>query len=151
MSIAKDINLLELIIAEGFEPKPSSGGRHVMCCPFPNHNDSNPSFVIYPNQTWFCYSCNIGGDAIQFIRELHNFGFKKALQYLDIKFKKVKRIVPRGDMVEEVATEERGGVDVLRKYGPDFINFLLAEKLKQMVSKRLEANEKQDRENKINQ
>lgn len=50
-------------------------------CPF--HNDIDPSLMIYPdNQRWRCYSCNIGGDVINFTMHYHNMDFKETIKYL---------------------------------------------------------------------
>lgn len=50
-------------------------------CPF--HIDHDPSFFIYTKtNTWWCYSENIGGDPITFIRKQHGLSFPQAVKYL---------------------------------------------------------------------
>lgn len=44
--------------------KPVGGGKFVCCCPFPDHDDSTPSFHLYPNNSAFCFGCQRGGDII---------------------------------------------------------------------------------------
>jgi len=41
------------------------GGDYYMArCPFPDHNDSDPSFAVYPkNNTFFCHGCRKYGDS----------------------------------------------------------------------------------------
>lgn len=58
-----------------------SGKSLVGLCPL--HNEKHPSFYIYPetNSCW-CYGCNQGGNAINFIRLLHGYSFKEAVQCL---------------------------------------------------------------------
>lgn len=48
-----------------------SGNVYISLCPF--HNDSKPSFVIFPNTNTFkCFGCGIHGDLIQFVQDYMN-------------------------------------------------------------------------------
>lgn len=50
-------------------------------CPF--HQESVPSFAIYPEtNTWCCFAGCGGGDAISFYMKLNNCDFKEALEAL---------------------------------------------------------------------
>jgi DNA primase len=51
-------------------------------CPF--HSENTPSFMVYPNNTWFCFSCGIGGDAINLYMGLNSCGFMEAVKALSI-------------------------------------------------------------------
>ena len=52
------------------------------CCPF--HSEKQPSFMIYKDtNSFFCFSCNKGGDVIHFIRLLYDLDFKDAIRYLN--------------------------------------------------------------------
>jgi len=62
------------------------GNSHVGLCPF--HQDRNPSFNVYPQQNrFYCFGCQKGGDAIDFIRLHYGYSFKKAIDYLTGGFK----------------------------------------------------------------
>jgi hypothetical protein len=38
-------------------------------CLLPNHDDRSPSFVVYPEtNSWYCFSCLHGGDAVELAR-----------------------------------------------------------------------------------
>jgi hypothetical protein len=38
-------------------------------CLLPNHEDRSPSFVVYPEtNSWYCFSCLHGGDAVELAR-----------------------------------------------------------------------------------
>ena len=51
-------------------------------CPF--HNESIPSFAIYPEtNTWNCFAGCGGGDAIAFYMKLYQCDFKTALEALN--------------------------------------------------------------------
>lgn len=59
------------------------GRRTAMRCPFPNHaNDTNPSFTLYPNNTYKCYGCNKqGSGAIDFCVDM-GYSFMESLEEL---------------------------------------------------------------------
>lgn len=71
---AKNVSILELY---PFERLRRVGTRYQASCPF--HEDKTPSFVIYPDKGWYCFSCNRGGDSIDFIKQLKNVDFKQAV------------------------------------------------------------------------
>lgn len=53
---------LERVIEERVSPIPAS--RKVLC---PFHEESTPSFHVYPDNTWHCFGCRKGGDVVQFL------------------------------------------------------------------------------------
>lgn len=55
-------------------------GRIISCrCPI--HNDTHPSFALYPEtNSFYCFSCGVGGDAYTLIEKINNCGFKEALE-----------------------------------------------------------------------
>jgi hypothetical protein len=57
-----------------------SAGRFMGACPF--HEDSTPSFVIYPNNTFHCFGCGANGDSIDFVMKRDNIDFKSAVKVL---------------------------------------------------------------------
>lgn len=49
----------------------------------PLHEEKSPSFTVYPdNQSFFCYGCKVGGDAINFLEYHDNLSKKDAIEYL---------------------------------------------------------------------
>jgi len=80
----------------------SSGGRWLLNCPF-HEDDREPSFTIYPNQTYYCFGCNVWGDAVKFLVEYKGFTQQEALDYvgLDYQFPKYhkSRIVKLRDIL----------------------------------------------------
>ena len=63
--INSKLNLLEILRGYGFNPVAETSGRHKMCCPL--HNERTPSFVIYPNNSYYCFGCASGGKIVNFI------------------------------------------------------------------------------------
>ena len=50
-------------------------------CPF--HNEKSPSFYVYPDtQSYYCFGCGAGGDAINFIRKIDNIDYVEAVKVL---------------------------------------------------------------------
>ena len=44
------------------------GDRIRMKCPFPSHNDNDPSFSIYKDDNhWYCFGCETGGRHVEFL------------------------------------------------------------------------------------
>ena len=57
-------------------------GRNYVCkCPF--HNDSTPSFTVYPDtESFYCFGCAAGGDVIGFIMRAEQLVYIDAVKYL---------------------------------------------------------------------
>lgn len=50
-------------------------------CPF--HNEKTPSFTVYPeSQSFYCFGCGAGGDAITFVRRIENLDYIEAVKNL---------------------------------------------------------------------
>ncbi len=50
-------------------------------CPF--HNEKTPSFTVYPEtQSYYCFGCGSGGDAITFIKNIENLDYGEAVRFL---------------------------------------------------------------------
>lgn len=57
------------------------GANATGLCPF--HNEKTPSFVIYINtQSYYCFGCQMGGDAINFIKNIENIDYVEAVKLL---------------------------------------------------------------------
>ena len=50
-------------------------------CPF--HSEKTPSFTVYPaDNSFYCFGCGAGGDAITFIRKRENLDYPDAVEFL---------------------------------------------------------------------
>ena len=57
------------------------GKNLVGLCPF--HNEKTPSFTVYPeSESFFCFGCGAGGEAISFIRRAENLDYTEAVKFL---------------------------------------------------------------------
>jgi len=63
-----------------FEKLRKIGKRYQACCPF--HQEKIPSFVIYPNNSFYCFGCHRGGDSIDFTKLTNDCSFKEAVGQL---------------------------------------------------------------------
>lgn len=57
------------------------GKTLVGLCPF--HNEKTPSFTVYPeSNSFYCFGCGAGGDAITFIRRIENLDYIEAVKFV---------------------------------------------------------------------
>lgn len=57
------------------------GATLVGLCPF--HNEKTPSFTVYPaTQSFYCFGCGAGGDAITFVKKFENLDYLDAVKTL---------------------------------------------------------------------
>ncbi|MBQ7740665.1 MAG: DNA primase [Eubacterium sp.] len=57
------------------------GSTYVGLCPF--HNEKTPSFTLYPDtQSFYCFGCGAGGDAVGFIKRIENLDYIDAVKLL---------------------------------------------------------------------
>ena len=55
------------------------GATLVGLCPF--HNEKTPSFTVYPaTQSFYCFGCGAGGDAITFLKKIENLDYLDAVK-----------------------------------------------------------------------
>ncbi|MDY3846094.1 MAG: DNA primase [Eubacteriales bacterium] len=68
-------------------------------CPF--HSEKTPSFTVYPSDnSFYCFGCGVGGNAITFVKKIENLDFEDAVEFLA---KRVGVTVTReGDLSYEV-------------------------------------------------
>ena len=57
------------------------GKNLVGLCPF--HSEKTPSFTVYPeNNSFYCFGCGAGGDAVTFVRRMENLDYVEAVKLL---------------------------------------------------------------------
>lgn len=106
----------------------ASGPRFKASCPF-HKSDETPSFTVYPSGTYFCFGCEVWGDAVKFLVEYKGMTQEAALAYCGIEYKtkkartmiKVQNTFKMYRFLREVA--ERYYVALLNQTGA--INYLL--------------------------
>lgn len=60
-------------------PLKKAGSSYQACCPF--HGEDTPSFKVSPTRnTYHCFGCAVGGDAIKFVMEFDRRSFPEAVE-----------------------------------------------------------------------
>ena len=72
-------DIVDLI--QSYVPLKRAGAQFRANCPF--HNEKTPSFYVNPaRQSFHCFGCGKGGDAISFVRDYENLPFTEAVRKL---------------------------------------------------------------------
>lgn len=57
------------------------GNTSIGLCPF--HNEKTPSFTVYEDtQSFYCFGCGVGGDAVTFVKKIENLDYLDAVKLL---------------------------------------------------------------------
>lgn len=76
------MNLYDLLKENGIELfENGNQGRFKARCVF-HEGDNEPSLVIYPNETYWCFACEKWGDSFQFLIDYKGMSPKEAMDYL---------------------------------------------------------------------
>lgn len=86
------IEMLSLMQGYKLEVQSIGGDRYRRCCPFSDHDDSSPSFIIYKStNSFYCFGCTIGGGPLQFM-----------MRYEKISREDAQKKLGTGDLLSEV-------------------------------------------------
>ena len=73
-------NDIESLIG-GYVSLKRAGSNLKGLCPF--HNEKSPSFTVYPaDNSFYCFGCGVGGNAITFIRQIEHLDYPDAIEFL---------------------------------------------------------------------
>lgn len=80
--IATLLNKVDIVDLIGSRVALQKKGKHYLAkCPF--HLEKTPSFSVDPEKQFYhCFGCGVGGDAINFIKELDRVSFVEAVELL---------------------------------------------------------------------
>lgn len=79
------MTLIDLLTEDLIDLKPSGNGRRVAVCPF-HDGDRDPSFTVYPNETYFCFGCRAWGDSLKWLVDYRKMTTQQALDFLGIDY-----------------------------------------------------------------
>jgi len=110
------LGLVSIVEGAGVELR-RSGSLYTARCPF--HEDRIPSFFVFPDGHWHCFSCQVGGDVIDFVKKYYQCDFKQALKHLGIKEgrltarerEKVKKLKHGRELVQDFRQWETDAAD----------------------------------------
>ncbi len=74
--------LLDILSEKGVELQKEGSVTRAFC---PFHNDTGrPNFTVYPQtDSWFCFACNVGGDAAAFLAKFDKISYSEAKSKVD--------------------------------------------------------------------
>ena len=68
-------------LISGYVSLKRAGNMHKGLCPF--HSEKSPSFTVYPaTNSFYCFGCGIGGDAITFTKQIEHLDYPDAVEFL---------------------------------------------------------------------
>lgn len=72
---------IEELIGKYTEIRHRGSRTPVALCPF--HTEKTPSFVVYRDtQSYYCFGCGAGGDAITFVKNIERLDYTEAVRFL---------------------------------------------------------------------
>ncbi len=85
-AILKKKSIVEYLEKRGHQPyKSLSGGKLQYLCPFPDHKENKPSFVVWTNdefEKFYCFGCQRNYNIINLVAGLEGISFRDAVEIL---------------------------------------------------------------------
>jgi hypothetical protein len=84
-NILESKSIVEYLEQKGITPVKKTPGRLFYCCPFPDHKETKPSFVVYTNgafENFYCFGCQAKYHIIHLVAKLDNISYKEAVAKL---------------------------------------------------------------------
>jgi len=79
LEVKRSVDITEIV--SGYIPLKRAGASYKALCPF--HEEKSPSFIVTPTrQTFKCFGCGKGGDAINFVMAHENVDYPEAIRIL---------------------------------------------------------------------
>lgn len=110
-------------LVNSYIPLKKAGVNWKGVCPF--HNDSHPSMTVSPvRQTFKCFACGEGGDAVSFVRKYENLSFVDAIRKLADRAG-IPLIEEQYDPQEDARRRRRMGLIEVHKMAQEYFHSLL--------------------------
>jgi DNA primase len=110
-------------LVQSYVPLKRAGSQFRANCPF--HSEKSPSFYVNPaRQSFKCFGCGKGGDAITFVRDYENLPFMDAVRRLAQKAGIVLR-EEESDPMADQARRSKGKLLDLHREATEFLHELL--------------------------
>jgi len=110
-------------LVQSYVPLKRAGAQFRANCPF--HNEKSPSFYVNPaRQSFKCFGCGKGGDAITFVRDYENLPFADAVKRLAQKAGIMVR-EEESDPMADQARRSKGRLLDLHREAAEFFHTLL--------------------------
>lgn len=100
------------------------GSTSVGLCPF--HNEKTPSFTVYNDtQSFYCFGCGAGGDAVGFIRKIENLDYMDAVKLLA---QRAGMQMPSQGYDDSLSKKRRRILEINRESARFFHSYMMSEK-----------------------
>lgn len=105
--------LQEVLEENNIQTQESANGRRVAHCPF-HEGDRSPSFVLYPNETYYCFGCKVWGNPVKFLIDFKGMDTVAAIEYVGAAYAlpksqkqviKIKDVFKTGKFLYDVAVQ----------------------------------------------
>lgn len=98
------------------------GSTLVGLCPF--HNEKTGSFTVYPEtQSFYCFGCGAGGDAIGFLRRIENLDYMDAVKLLA---DRAGLQIPNDGLDDSLSKKRRRVLEVNREAAKFFHSYMMS-------------------------
>lgn len=98
------------------------GNTCVGLCPF--HNEKTPSFTVYNDtQSFYCFGCGAGGDAIGFIKKIENLDYIDAVKLLA---ERAGMQMPQDGFDDSISKKRRRILQINREAAKFFHSYLMS-------------------------
>lgn len=85
LRVLKEKKITEYLRKKGHEPIKKNNGRLFFLCPFPDHNETKPSFTVWIDkefENFYCFGCNRSNTIVNLVSELEAISYKEAFRRL---------------------------------------------------------------------
>ena len=106
------------VIMECGVPLKLTGKNYKACCPF--HDEKTPSFTVSPEkQMFYCFGCQMGGNAITFLQKYENKPFIDSIEWLA---NRVGVPLPTQDQKSKERTKKRLNLEELNRLATKYFH-----------------------------
>lgn len=100
------------------------GSTSIGLCPF--HNEKTPSFTVYNDtQSFYCFGCGAGGDAVTFIKKIENLDYIDAVKLLA---QRAGLQMPDEGFDDSLSKKRRRILEINRETAKFYNSYLMGEK-----------------------
>ncbi len=98
------------------------GSTSVGLCPF--HNEKTPSFTVYHDtQSFYCFGCGVGGDAVGFIKRIENLDYIDAVKLLA---QRAGMQMPQDGVDDSLSKRRRRILEINRESAKFFNSYMMS-------------------------
>ncbi|MCC8073542.1 MAG: DNA primase [Clostridiales bacterium] len=99
------------------------GSTSIGLCPF--HNEKTPSFTVYNDtQSFYCFGCGAGGDAVTFIKKIENLDYLDAVKLLA---QRAGMQMPQDGFDDSISKSRRRILEINRESAKFYHNYMMSE------------------------